>query len=376
MPHTDETFYKMKCGWAEDPKVSALARFGAVDACLSRDLFGQLIDYARRELTDGLVPVNEIGRLAYPLPADHAMLLAMHLASPGPYGALCEWIGADAESNAASTADSSAPGNALRILAYGRWNDTRAEVQARKVQGSKAARARWNGADAPRTAGSNAGAIDRARAQVDAEQEQEQEQEDPPRRRSSTGASGNGAATEDDDSINRIFAMLHAHGPLSREQAIAYRDSLVAGRRIEDPGRYAIAAIRKDPKAAYREAIAATPASPTRLPPPPSMICRRCGAIGEHREADCPKPPPSDDAAKHGAAAARAGLVNRPRGAQAAALGEDSTDPTGAGLHGEELARAQLAASRLGGTIIGVEPGAATTTAEPEEGDEEYVPPF
>ena len=53
MPHAEETFYKMKCGWAGDPKVAALARFGAVDACLGRDLFAQLIDYARRELTDG-----------------------------------------------------------------------------------------------------------------------------------------------------------------------------------------------------------------------------------------------------------------------------------------------------------------------------------
>ena len=45
MPHSDETFYKMKCGWADDPKVATLARFGPVDAVLARYLFAQMIDY-------------------------------------------------------------------------------------------------------------------------------------------------------------------------------------------------------------------------------------------------------------------------------------------------------------------------------------------
>jgi hypothetical protein len=149
MPHAEQTFYKMKCGWAEDPKVAALARFGPVDACLARDLFGQLIDYARRELTDGLVPADAIGLVAYPLPAPDAMRVAMQLADPGPFGALCAW---DAPRNGASNA----PGNALRILAYPKWNDTRAEVEARREQGTKAARTRWDRADQGRDTASNA----------------------------------------------------------------------------------------------------------------------------------------------------------------------------------------------------------------------------
>lgn len=149
MPHAEQTFYKMKCGWAEDPKVAALARFGPVDACLARDLFGQLIDYSRRELTDGLVPADAIGLVSYPLPAPDAMRLAMQLADPGPFGALCAW---DATGNGASNA----PGNALRILAYPKWNDTRAEVEARREQGTKAARTRWDRADQGRDTASNA----------------------------------------------------------------------------------------------------------------------------------------------------------------------------------------------------------------------------
>ena len=130
MPHATEIFYKMQCRWAEDPKVATLARFGAVDACLGRDLFGQMIDYARRELTDGIVPGEVVTRCAFPLPADDAMRIAMQLADPGAYGPLCAW---DADRNA------------FRILAYGKWNDTRAEVEARTAAGRDAAMHRWKG---------------------------------------------------------------------------------------------------------------------------------------------------------------------------------------------------------------------------------------
>jgi hypothetical protein len=144
MPHTTEIFYKMACRWAEDPKVATLARFGAVDACLGRDLFGQMIDYARRELTDGLVPGEVISRCAYPLPADDAMRIAMQLADPGAYGPLCEW---------------DATRNTFRILAYRKWNDTRAEVEDRRALGRNAALHRWKapaGADANGNAQGNA----------------------------------------------------------------------------------------------------------------------------------------------------------------------------------------------------------------------------
>jgi len=175
MPHSDETFYKMKCGWADDPKVATLARFGPVDACLGRDLFGQMIDYSRRELTDGLVPGEMIGQLGYPLPVQQAMQIAMLLTDPGPYGPLCTW---DLDSNS------------FRVLAYRKWNDTRADVEKRVATGVNAARTRWDKATKPQARRADATGnargnatrnardakgIHRARAQVHTEQEQEQE---------------------------------------------------------------------------------------------------------------------------------------------------------------------------------------------------------
>lgn len=145
MPHATEIFYKMQCRWAEDPKVATLSRFGPVDACLARDLFGQMIDYARRELTDGVVPEEVIARCAFPLPPDDALRVAMHLADPGAYGPLCEW---------------NADRNAFRILAYGKWNDTRADVEARRAVGRDAALHRWKGAAAPDANGNADGNAD------------------------------------------------------------------------------------------------------------------------------------------------------------------------------------------------------------------------
>jgi hypothetical protein len=176
MPPAKQTFYKMRCGWATDPKVAALARFGAVDACLARDLFGQLIDYARRELTDGLVPADEIGRLAYPLPAPDAMRVAEQLADPGPWGPLCSW---DTPGNG----ESNTPGNALRILAYAKWNDTRADVDARAAWGEEGARKRWGrdqGRDSPGNAKGNAPPMHRGRGHVDADIEKEKDTPLPP----------------------------------------------------------------------------------------------------------------------------------------------------------------------------------------------------
>ena len=143
MPRADEKWYKMALNWTADPKVASLGRFGAVEAVLARDLFGQMIRYSRANLTDGVGPGEALGSLM-PLPEDHARQLAAYLADPGTFGPLVE----------VSTDDT---GRIVtwRVLAYAKWNDTRAEVLARIEAGRSAARARWNGADG--TAGRNAG---------------------------------------------------------------------------------------------------------------------------------------------------------------------------------------------------------------------------
>ena len=146
MPHTDETFYKMAVGWTEDPKVVALARFGPANAIFARDLFSQMIGYSRRNLTDGEVPAEEVGRLMYPLPADQADELARFLAEPGPYGPLCA-------SHTEPNAEGIGSPNGGRIVSwlvlnYAKWNDTAADVQGRVDMGRQAAKKRWAGGGA------------------------------------------------------------------------------------------------------------------------------------------------------------------------------------------------------------------------------------
>jgi hypothetical protein len=239
MPHSDETFYKMAVGWTDDPKVVALTRFGAVDGILARDLFSQMIGYSRRNLTDGEVPAQEVGRLMYPLPADQADALAAHLADPGPWGPLCRaHTGPTANGNAASTADGNAPSNADSnapsivswvVLNYAKWNDTAADVLGRKAQGQQAAKTRWSRADAASTADGNAGwsptsildrdagRIHRARGQVDTEQEQEKDTPLPPARsdarrtgRATTARSGGPRTTH--ANVQQVQADAHRPG--------------------------------------------------------------------------------------------------------------------------------------------------------------------
>lgn len=77
-----EIYIKLSVTFADDPKVRALARYG-VDGILARDLYVQMVLHCKRLLTDGFVPAEQIGLLAYPVPPDHANQLAKQLASVG-----------------------------------------------------------------------------------------------------------------------------------------------------------------------------------------------------------------------------------------------------------------------------------------------------
>lgn len=77
-----EIYIKLIVGFPRDPKVRALVRYGA-DAGLARDLYVQMCLYCKENLTDGYVPAEEVGVLAYPLPIDQANQLAKQLASVG-----------------------------------------------------------------------------------------------------------------------------------------------------------------------------------------------------------------------------------------------------------------------------------------------------
>jgi hypothetical protein len=60
-----EIHIQLAVTYGEDPKLRALARFGR-DARGIRDLYVQMICYCKRNLTDGFVPAEELGVLAYP----------------------------------------------------------------------------------------------------------------------------------------------------------------------------------------------------------------------------------------------------------------------------------------------------------------------
>ena len=152
MPRAEERFYKLSLTWTEDPKVAHLARFGAVEGHLAAHLFSELIRYSRKNLTDGVGPAEVLASLMSGLGDEQARQLAEYLADPGEFGPLCE-LRHDGDGRILT----------WKVLAYAKWNDTRAEVRARIEAGRAAAKVRWDGAgsnadrNAHRTAGRNAG---------------------------------------------------------------------------------------------------------------------------------------------------------------------------------------------------------------------------
>ena len=350
MPHADEPFYKMKIGWAGDPKVLALGRFGALDACLGRDLFVQMINYARAELTDGLVPREAVVLAAYPLPADDADRVVRQLADPGPYGQLCQWDAAR---------------NAWRILAYARWNDTAVEVQARRANGRNAALHRWKAPDqrrdadgnASRNAGGNAvrnagRTADRIAVASDSHTEVEVETESSAGVRDArTREDGDLAATQpggDDELDQLIVAMLTVQGvTCDRQQAAGVRARILAGRNVP-PGK----------RGAYIERALKTAEGAHKWAPPrpgggahghpsasaldPVTAARAAQLRASYAGQDTLDDGEHEDRAHRGGDLARKLMAERPHADVISTAPDDGT----AGLHGPALAAAQAEQSR------------------------------
>jgi hypothetical protein len=62
-----EIHLELSVNYADDPKVAALARWPK-DTRAARDLYVQMALYAKRNLTDGFVPAEQVGVLCYPDP--------------------------------------------------------------------------------------------------------------------------------------------------------------------------------------------------------------------------------------------------------------------------------------------------------------------
>ena len=122
-----EIYIKLVVGFPNDPKVRALGRFGAPDAGLARDLYVQMALHCKDNLTDGFVPVEQVGLLVYPLDAEHGNQLAKQLASVG----LIKEV-------------SNGEAQGWDVLAYLKRNPSREEVnelsEVRKIAGAKGGR--------------------------------------------------------------------------------------------------------------------------------------------------------------------------------------------------------------------------------------------
>ena len=118
-----EIYIKLVVGFPNDQKVRALARFGAPDAGLARDLYVQMCLHCKDGLTDGFVSAEQVGLLVYPLDAEHGNQLAKQLASVG--------LTKEVSKNEAS---------GWEVLAYLKRNPSREEVAELSEVRSKAGR--------------------------------------------------------------------------------------------------------------------------------------------------------------------------------------------------------------------------------------------
>ena len=107
-----EIYIKLAVNFANDPKVRALARYGAPDAGLARDLFVQMACHCKEMLTDGFVSAEQVGLMVYPLDPEHGNQLAKQLASVGLIK---------------EESKNEAPG--WQVLAYVKRNGTREDVE-------------------------------------------------------------------------------------------------------------------------------------------------------------------------------------------------------------------------------------------------------
>jgi hypothetical protein len=367
---------RMACGYDDDPKIAALARFGE-EAGLCRDLHLAMIRYSRRNETDGWVPPEEIGRLAWPLPVDRALVLVEHLAEVelvtgngnGMTPAMASAIEPDmagAMAPAMAGAMASAIAHGWHVVNYAKWQETRGEVEAysnaQSERGRRGAEKRWKREPARRasSSGSMAGAervLDgQARWRPDgdsmAESEVELELESSGSGRDAgAGARAREASPEDDhddEELTQVQALMAAAGrPVSRQDAATIRATVLAkAGNVRNPRAF-IGKVLGDPKQARGYA----PGAVTHVPTAREII-------------DSSKRPGGPGDAGAGAAEARRLLAER-------TPAEPKPDEA-PGLHGEALARRQLA--EIASTRKPVDPPPDDDDDEPpgDEAEEQY----
>jgi hypothetical protein len=138
MPIT-QIYIPLYVGFPRDPKVRALVVRHGVDGILAAYLYIVMALYCRENLSDGVVPVEEIGALAYPLPLDHAERLTKLLADAELIRGTST-SQARAQANGQAEAQAVAQADAWLVLAYVKRNGTREQAEQRAARLSSAGR--------------------------------------------------------------------------------------------------------------------------------------------------------------------------------------------------------------------------------------------
>jgi hypothetical protein len=378
-----EIYVPLYVGFARDPKVRRLLQASRRDGMAAAYLYLMMACYCREELTDGFVPTEQLGALAYPVGIRTARRLVDLLLD---------------EKLIQSRVSSG--GGGWVVLAYVKRNGTRADAEKRADQSRSAARARWNPSrphsgqhatrSAPGNAGRNAGGSAPGNADGSATRYAKSESiqkessvgvvdpRAPAPARARADDDDQPAKPDDDDLDGRIVIMLAAHGyTISREQARGVRLRIIGGRRIADPGRYISAALATI-DGAHKWAPAPAVMPPRGLDPVTSSRAARLRQgggyehVGDSPWQPQPEQPALDDleradTAHRGGDAARKLLADRerPESVPAAMVPRE--------LHGPALAASQAAESRAGrGAPLTVEP--VTEDVPFDEPPDEPVP--
>lgn len=325
-----EIFVPWSVGYAREPKVREMVYEHGESGFMAAHLYVLMVLYCRENLTDGYIRASEVVAVAAPLDKQTALRLASLLQD-------ARMITARANSN----------GTAWSIPAYVKRNGTRQDAIRRAEQAKDAARIRWGkrGASDPHSgpqSGIDASGVRESYAQaqpvsssvVDAD------------------ARGRGRARDDDDSnhsnnredlASLVVALMASAGvPCTAAQAPGVLDRITGGRQLADPAAYVRRALRSQ-----AEARKFSPGSPPARGggQPPGLPADFRARAAELRAREAGQVPLGDDeridASHRGASDARKLLADRER-----PPATEQAPERGAELHGEQLARAQLASSR------------------------------
>jgi hypothetical protein len=317
--------------WPRTKKVRALIVRHGLDGLAAWALYLAMACYCRENLSDGFVPADEIGALAYPLPPDQAdgllkLLLDHRLVADSPGHSQGHTQGhtqghSQGHSQGDSTGHSTGHDGGYVVRGYVKRNGTRADAAERADRLAAAGRAgaltRWS--DADDSQGHSTGHSTPLWPR-DAQTESETESETPPPRTSAPAHAPAHEAAEtvvvdSDDFHHQIVALLANSGhAVTYAEAVVIAESLLIGKKPRDPRAWLIARIRNDPAAAVRVLAARKPTG-TRQPPPLNQRCRRCSAT-DHATQDCPDLGGASAAAgdaAHGAELARKQMAERDR---------------------------------------------------------------